>query len=93
MRSNLALALCQLQLFQREIRMSYKLVMAIAVASVFAVPASTFAQSDEQETKKPEQSQLILSQSDEKETTKPEQSQPTISQSDEKEPKKPELVS
>jgi len=82
MRSNLALALRQLQLFQREIRMSYKLVMAIAVASAFAVPASTFAQSDEQETKKPEQSQLILSQSDE--TKKPEQSD---------EAKKPELVS
>jgi Ni/Co efflux regulator RcnB len=73
--------------------MNRKLVMALAVAAVFAAPMSAYAQSDEKEPKKPEQSQLTVSQSDEKETTKPEQGQPTLSQSDEKEPKKPELVS
>jgi hypothetical protein len=73
--------------------MNRKQVMALAVAGVFATPICAYAQSDEQETKKPEQSQLIVSQSDEQETKKPEQSTLLIVQSDEQGPKKPEAAS
>lgn len=52
--------------------MNRKLVLALAVAGTLGAPMSVYAQSDEQETKKPEQSQLIISQSDEKEPKQPE---------------------
>jgi len=89
--------------------MNRKRILALVIAGAFAAPMATaYAQSDEKEPKKPEQSQLMISQSDEKEPKKPEQSQlfvadgdnaypkgstpDLIAQSDEKEPKKPELA-
>ena len=89
--------------------MNRKRILALVIAGAFAAPMATaYAQSDEKEPKKPEQSQLMVSQSDEKEPKKPEQSQlfvadgddaypkgstpDLIAQSDEKEPKKPELA-
>ena len=89
--------------------MNRKRILALVIAGAFAAPMATaYAQSDEKEPKKPEQSQLMISQSDEKEPKKPEQSQlfiadgddaypkgsttDLIAQSDEKEPKKPELT-
>ena len=60
--------------------MDYKLVIALAAAGALAIPASGFAQSDEE--KKPELSRPTVSQSDE--TKKPEQSDET---------KKPEAAS
>jgi len=89
--------------------MNRKRILALVIAGAFAAPMATaYAQSDEKEPKKPEQSQLMISQSDEKEPKKPEQSQlfvadgddaypkgstPDLSaHCDEKEPKKPELA-
>ena len=89
--------------------MNRKRILALVIAGAFAAPIATaYAQSDEKEPKKPEQSQLTISQSDEKEPKKPEQSQlyvadgddaypkgstpDLIAQSEEKEPKKPELA-
>ena len=73
--------------------MNRKRILALVIAGAFAAPIATaYAQSDEKEPKKPEQSQLTISQSDEKEPKKPEQTQLMISQSEEKEPKKPELA-
>ena len=89
--------------------MNRKRILALVIAGAFSAPMDTaYAQSDEKEPKKPEQSQLMISQSDEKEPKKPEQSQlfvadgddaypkgstpDLIAQSDEKEPKKPELA-
>ena len=89
--------------------MNRKRILALVIAGAFAAPMATaYAQSDEKEPKKPEQSQLMISQSDEKEPKKPEQSQlfvadgddaypkgstpDLIAEGDEKEPKKPELA-
>lgn len=78
--------------------MNSRTIIAIAVASAFAVSAAgTYAQQDE---KKDEKKPYVVSQSDEKEPKKPEQSDEKepkkpdlVSQSDEKEPKKPDLIS
>jgi uncharacterized membrane protein len=62
--------------------MTYKSILAAAVASAFAFSSlGAYAQQDE---KKDEKKPYVISQSDE--TKKPEQS-------DEKEPKKPDLIS
>jgi outer membrane biosynthesis protein TonB len=78
--------------------MKRNLLLAFALASVFALSTfGAYAQSDEEkQEKKPEQSQLIVAQSDEdkKDEKKPEQSQLIVAQSDEdkKDEKKPELI-
>jgi len=69
--------------------MNRKTILALALASVFAASTSAvFAQSDEQEPKKPEQPQLIVADGDEKETSKPE----LIADGDEKQGSTPELI-
>ena len=53
--------------------MNRKRILALVIAGAFAAPMATaYAQSDEKEPKKPEQSQSTISQSDEKEPKKPE---------------------
>ncbi|HEU0289703.1 MAG TPA: hypothetical protein VFR39_03000 [Burkholderiales bacterium] len=71
--------------------MNRKRILALVIAVAFAAPIATaYAQSDEKEPKKPEQSQLYVADGDD---AYPKGSTPDlIAQSDEKEPKKPELA-
>jgi uncharacterized protein YxeA len=84
---------------ERITEMKRKSILAIALASAFAVTSlGAYAQQDE---KKDEKKPYVISQSDEKKdeknTYQSDEKEPKkpelISQSDEKEPKKPELVS
>lgn len=66
--------------------MNRRLVLALALAGLFAAPLSAAYADSHDEEKKPERPQSIVGQSDEKETPKPE----LISQQDDDQPKKPE---
>jgi hypothetical protein len=66
--------------------MTRRLILAVALASAFAVPMSAaYAEGDES---KKSESQLIVAEGDEKQTSKPE----LIAEGDEKQTSKPELI-
>ena len=65
--------------------MNRKTVLALALASAFALSTSAvYADDEKTETEKPQ----LVAEGDEKETTKPE----VIAEGDEKETSKPELI-